>query len=161
MKINPSSLYTFTHPIAYNTRMKKPNDMDTLLSLPIDLDRAMALFAKIVTNAERANLDLSKGSALEHVLFNFGLQAQNQGFLKLSETECSRTSKNGLTTFELPCWGVMEVSSAILALDSIVSKEVHHKHILLWNPFMQKAYRIMDFGATEESAGGENFLSMN
>jgi|TARA_Y100000310_G_scaffold187534_1_gene187577 hypothetical protein len=141
--------------------MKKPNDMDTLLTLPLNPDHAMILFGDIVGHAEKLSLDISGGSLLGMVMFNFGLQVRDQGFLKLTDTEYSRTSKSGQATFELPCWGVMEVAHAILALEPVVSKTAHFTHVALWNPFVQKANRIIEHGENEESAGGDSFLSMN
>ena len=141
--------------------MKKPNDMDTLLTLSINPDLAMTLFGDIVGHAEKLSLDISEGSPLGEVMYNFGLQAQNQGFLKLTDTECSRTSKSGQATFELPCWAVMRVAHAILALEPVISNRAHFTHISLWDPFVQKANRIIEHGENEESAGGDSFLSMN
>jgi|6_EtaG_2_1085325.scaffolds.fasta_scaffold100107_1 hypothetical protein len=144
--------------------MKKPNDMNTLLSLPIDAIEAKAMFGEVVVNAEELGFDISKGSPLSEVMYNFGCQLETQGFLKWNDDgdgSIEATGKEGDATFSIPCWGVMEVGTAILAMEDKSATLDHLKHLFLWDPFMQKANRIMEFGATEESAGGENFLSMN
>ena len=144
--------------------MKKPNDMNTLLSLPIDPTEAKAMFGEVVVRADTLGFDISKDSPLAEVMFNFGCQLETQGFLKWNDDgdgSIEATGKEGDATFSIPCWGVMEVGTAILAMEDKSATLDHLKHLFLWDPFMQKANRIMEFGATEESAGGENFLSMN
>ena len=142
--------------------MRKPNDMNTLLSLPIDATEAKAMFGEIVVNAEELGFDISKGSPLAEVMYNFGVQLEAQGFLEWNDDgSIEATGKEGDATFDIPCWGVMEVGTAILAMEDKSATLNHLQHLLMWDPFMQKANRIIEFGATEESAGGENFLSMN
>jgi len=142
--------------------MKKPNDMNTLLYLPIDATEAKAMFGEVVVNAEELGFDISKGSPLAEVMFQFGVQLEAQGFLKWNDDgNIEATGKEGDATFSIPCWGVMEVGTAILAMEGKSETLNHLKHLFMWDPFMQKANRIIEFGATEESAGGENFLSMN
>ena len=46
-------------------------------------------------------------------------------------------------------------------MEEVTENFEHLRHLLIWDPFMQKANRIMKFGENEESAGGESFLSMN
>ena len=142
--------------------MKKPNDMNTLLYLPIDPTDAKAMFGEVVVNAEELGFDITKGSPLAEVMYNFGCQLETQGFLEWNdEGNIEATGKEGDATFSIPCWGVMEVGTAILAMEDKSATLNHLQHLLMWDPFMQKANRIIEFGATEESAGGENFLSMN
>jgi len=142
--------------------MKKPNDMNTLLYLPIDATEAKAMFGEVVVNAEELGFDISKGSPLAEVMFQFGVQLEAQGFLKWNDDgNIEATGKEGDATFSIPCWGVMEVGTAILAMEGKSETQNHLKHLFMWDPFMSKAHRIIEFGATEESAGGENFLSMN
>ena len=142
--------------------MKKPNDMNTLLSLPIDAIEAKAMFGEVVVNAEELGFDITKGSPLAEVMYNFGVQLEAQGFLEWNDDgSIEATGKEGDATFSIPCWGVMEVGTAILAMEDTSESLNHLQHLLMWDPFMQKANRIIEFGATEESAGGENFLSMN
>ena len=142
--------------------MKKPNDMNTLIYLPIDPTEAKAMFGEVGVNAEKLGFDITKGSPLAEVMYNFGCQLETQGFLEWNDDgSIEATGKEGDATVSIPCWGVMEVGTAILAMEDTSESLNHLQHLLMWDPFMQKANRIIEFGATEESAGGENFLSMN
>jgi hypothetical protein len=140
--------------------MKTPNNTNTLLTLPINPLETSAMFGMMVNNPDLVDFDI--GSAMSQVFLHFGNQLSEQGFIDgLGEGKITETDKEGKANFEIPVWGVMEVATAILALEKVAGHIEHLRHLLLWNPFMEKANRIMEFGETEESAGGESFLSMN
>ena len=140
--------------------MKKPNSYDTLLTLPINPLEASAMFGVMVANSDLLNL--SPDSLIGQVFMQFGHQLSNQGFIKgMGEGKITNTDKEGDATFEIPVWGVMVIAEAILTLKKVTEGLEHLHHMLLWDPFVQKANRIVEFGETEESASAENFLSMN
>ena len=141
--------------------MKKPNNQSTLLTLPVNHTEISAMFGVMVAHSDIVNIE--SGSPMSEVFLQFGNQLSNQGFIEgMGEKgKITETGKEGKATFEIPVWGVMEVATAIIALEEVTENFDHLKHLLLWDPFMQKAARIMEFGESEESAGGENFLSMN
>ena len=140
--------------------MKKPNNYDTLLTLPINQQEASAMFGMMVANPDLINI--KQDSPMGEVFLNFGQQLSDQGFIDgMGEGTITETDKEGKANFAIPVWGVMEVAKSILALEGVTENFEHLKHMLLWDPFMQKANRILEFGENEESAGGESFLSMN
>ena len=140
--------------------MKTPNNYDTLLTLPINHKETEAMFGAMVAHPDLVNI--KQGSMMGEVFLNFGNQLSDQGFIEgMGKGTITDTDKEGKANFEIPVWGVMEVAKSILALEEVTENFEHLKHMLLWDPFMQKANRILEFGENEESAGGENFLSMN
>jgi len=141
--------------------MKTPNNENTLLTLPINHTDISAMFGMMVAHPDIVNI--KRDSPMSEVFLNFGSQLSDQGFIEgMGEKgKITETGKEGKATFEIPVWGVMEVATAILALEKVTENFEHLRHMLIWDPFMQKANRIMEFGESEESAGGENFLSMN
>jgi len=140
--------------------MKTPNNQNTLLTLPINPTETSAMFGMMVNNSDIVNI--AKGTPMSEVFLNFGQQLSDQGFIDgMGEGTITETDKEGKANFTIPVWGVMEVAQSILALEEVTENFEHLRHLLIWDPFMQKAARIMEFGENEESAGGENFLSMN
>jgi len=140
--------------------MKTPNNENTLISLPIHPKETSAMFGMMVANPDLINI--KQDSPMGEVFLNFGQQLSDQGFIDgMGEGTITETDKEGKANFAIPVWGVMEVAKSILALEGVTENFEHLKHMLLWDPFMQKATRIMEFGENEESAGGESFLSMN
>jgi hypothetical protein len=120
-----------------------------------------AMFGVMVAHSDIVNI--GPGSMMSEVFLQYGQQLTDQGFIEgMGEKgKITETGKEGKATFEIPVWGVMEVAQSIIALEEVTENFEHLKHMLTWDPFMQKAARIMEFGENEESAGGENFLSMN
>ena len=119
------------------------------------------MFGVMVANPDIVNI--KQGSLMCEVFLNFGQQLSDQGFIEGmgEEGKITDTDKEGNATFAIPVWGVIEVAKSILALEEVTSPLEHLKHMLIWDPFVQKSNRIMEFGETEESASAENFLSMN
>jgi len=145
----------------YNTRMKKPNNQNTLLTLPVNHTDISAMFGMMIAHSDIVNI--GPDSPMSEVFLQFGNQLSEQGFIEGmgGEGKITETGKEGKATFEIPVWGVMEVATAIIAMEEVTENFEHLRHLLIWDPFMQKANRIMKFGENEESAGGESFLSMN